>query len=349
MVVSQEQLQHFSPFDALTLDQLERIAPLCRIETFSKGSFIIKRGKKLPVVSYLVQGCVDLVDASFYSEVISDEDNRRCFPLSQPQNEEGISPVSAKAKTDSEILIVEHEAFELLKNWQDDISSALLPNIEEAVPEEEQSDWMSSLLDSPLFDQVPPTHLQKLFSLFNAVVFSAGEDVVSEGDEGDYFYVIETGVAKIHSRQQGDIAELEAGNFFGEEALVGETIRNASVTMESDGVLMQLSKEHFKALLQEPLIRYVDTAELQQRLKEESDYKLLDIRLPVEYRKSHVSESTNVPLFSLRKKLADFDKSTTYVLTDDGGKRSEVAAHLLCQSGFSALILQDAEKHYLVS
>ncbi|MGI1677374.1 MAG: cyclic nucleotide-binding domain-containing protein [Cellvibrionaceae bacterium] len=351
MAVSQSLLQLFTPFDSLTLDQLERIAPLCRIENFSKGSFLIKRGKKLPVVSYLVSGSVDLVDASFTSEVITDADSRHCYPLSQPESDDGISPVSAKAKTDTEVLVVEHEAFELLKNWQEDISATLLPNIieEGSKDGEEQIDWMSSLLDSPLFDQVPPTQLQKLFSLFKAVVFSAGDDVIKEGDEGDYFYVIETGIAKIHNRQQGDIAVLEAGNFFGEEALVGETIRNASITMESDGVLMQLSKEHFKSLLQEPLIRYVDTAELQQKMKDEIDCKLLDIRLPVEYRKFHVHESTNIPLSSLRNKISEFDQGTTYVLTDDGGKRSEVAAHLLCQAGFSTFILQNSDKHYLVS
>ncbi|MGH1472289.1 MAG: cyclic nucleotide-binding domain-containing protein [Cellvibrionaceae bacterium] len=350
MAVAQTLLQLFTPFDSLTIDQLERIAPLCRIENFSKGSFLIKRGKKLPAVSYLVSGSVDLVDASFKNEVISDSGGRHHYPLSQPESDDGLSPVSAKAKTEAEILIVEHEAFELLKNWQEDVSATLLPNIVEAVDDdEEQTDWMTSLLDSPLFDQVPPTHLQKLFSLFKAVVFSEGEDVISEGDEGDYFYVIETGIAKIHSRQQGDIAVLEAGNFFGEEALVGETIRNASITMESDGVLMQLSKEHFKSLLQEPLIRYLDTAELQLKMKDQSDFKLLDIRLPVEHRKFHVQESTNIPLSSLRNKLSEFNQNTTYVLTDDGGKRSEVAAHLLCQAGFTTYILQNSDKHYLVS
>ncbi len=351
MAVSQAILQLFTPFDSLTLDQLERISPLCRTENFSRGAFLIKRGKRLPAVSYLLQGSVDLVDANFVSETVTDENNRHCFPLSQPINDEGTSPVSAKAKTDVELLIVEHEAFELLKNWQEDITATLLPNTVQESDKDDanQSDWISSLLDSPLFAQIPPVQLQKLFGLFKAVVFSAGEDVIKEGDEGDYFYVIETGFAKIHSRQSGDIATLEAGDYFGEEALVGETIRNASITMESDGVLMQLGKEHFKDLLQEPLIRYVNVAELQQRIKEQMDYKLIDVRLPVEHRKFHVQDSTNIPLSSLRNKLSELDQASTYVLTDDGGKRSEVAAHLLCQAGFSAVILQDSVQHYLVS
>ena len=51
------------------------------------------------------------------------------------------------------------------------------------------------------------------------------------------------------------LAELKAGDAFGEEALIVEGVRNATVTMKSDGVLLRLNKEDFIELLREPLLR----------------------------------------------------------------------------------------------
>ena len=60
------------------------------------------------------------------------------------------------------------------------------------------------------------------------------------------------------------LAELGVGETFGEEALIAEAKRNATVTMLTDGVLMRLNKQDFRDLMHEPLLRWVDE---QQALK----------------------------------------------------------------------------------
>lgn len=346
MAVSAALLQRFSPFDSLDERQLETIASYAQVETIPKGTFVIKRGKELKTITYLISGQVDLVDASFNSQSVYDGSERCVHALTR----ESPSGVSAIAKSDAEILNVDHQAFELLKEWSQDPDLAApsnLPPLASGVDEGDgKEDWMGHLLDSPLFSQVPPTQLQQLFARFESMPVNEGETIVEESAEGDYFYVIESGQAVVRTRFDGEVASLGPGRYFGEEALVGETIRNASVVMRSAGMLMRLNKEDFKVLLQEALIRYIDGEHFQKHVLAGENWQLLDVRLPIEYRIAHVKDSANVPLGSLRKRMADLDHNATYVVSDDAGKRSEVAAHLLCQAGFTTYILENSADYY---
>lgn len=354
-MVSAALLQLFSPFDTLSQQQLDRLLPLVRLDRLSRGQFLIKRGKPLDAIHYLVAGAVDLVDSRFDSETITAGDDRRCYPLTP----ESPSPVSAKIKSDADVLVVDHKAFELVSEWhsQPDSLAQCMPVMEEQGVEgdsmdgkegEGMRDWMTCLLNSSLFAQVPAANLQQLFARFEPIEVEAGELIIKESEAGENFYVVESGRARIHSCIRGDITTLGPGQFFGEEALVGDTIRNASVTMDTDGVLMQLSKEDFKSLLQEPLLRYIDGQQLNRRLLARERLQLLDVRLAAEYRNLHVKDSSNLPLASLRAKIPQLDPDITYVITDDGGKRSEVAAQLLAQAGLSVMILRESFRHYLL-
>lgn len=339
MAVSTALLQLFDPFDGLNSDQLEHMASLARVSRHRKGAFLNKRGKDVDLVSFLIAGTVDLVDGSFQSETVASGGERRTYPLVATSP----SPVSVMTKSDVELLVIDIDAFNLALSWKED--GHMAPT--RATPvDNDGRDWMVCLLDSPLFSQVPPTQIQQLFTCFEAVEVAKGETVVREGAPGDYFYVIESGTAEVANRFSGKIARLTAGNFFGEEALVGETLRNASVTMTSPGVVMRLSKEDFTALLIAPLIRYIDGDELHQQLDQGISLQVLDVRLPLEHRKMHVKGSLNVPLSAIRDKVAKLDHRTIYVVADDAGKRSEVAAHLLCQAGFTTYILQNAYQEY---
>ena len=347
MSVSVKLLQRFNPFQTLTESQLDELAAVASVETLAKGTFLFKRGKDLSTVSYLVSGQVDLVDASFNSESISAgaDSDRYLFPLC----DRSPTSYSAMTKTEAKILVVGIESYEMARFWADKQQFEGQEPIPEATLDEPTTinkNWMAHLLDYPLFAQLAPMQLQQLFGRFEAHRFKAGEQVIKEGGEGDYFYVIERGRVQLSTRESGVIGELQPGQYFGEEALVGDTFRNATVVMLENGVLMRLNKEDFKQLLKEPLIHYIDREQLTQQPESTNNYRLVDVRLPVEYRKIHVKDSANVPLFSLRKRLPEFNRETVYIVTDDAGKRSEVAAHLLCQAGFTTYILQNASNYY---
>jgi len=124
---------------------------------------------------------------------------------------------------------------------------------------------------------------------------------------------------------------------------VAETPRNATVTMLSKGLLMRLAKEDFTTLLHEPIETVLS---YEQYKLESSRYTLVDVRMPMEFRGHHVPGCRNVPLASLREQLFSLSASEHYLITDDAGRRSHLAAYLLCQAGFNAGILESAGQGY---
>ncbi|MGH2670989.1 MAG: cyclic nucleotide-binding domain-containing protein, partial [bacterium] len=84
-------------------------------------------------------------------------------------------------------------------------------------------DWMTRLLQSGTFSRLPPAKLQALFLRVQERPVSAGEVIVRQGEEGDCFYIVKLGRAKVtRSLKVGTdltLAQLSAGDGFGEEAL----------------------------------------------------------------------------------------------------------------------------------
>jgi rhodanese-related sulfurtransferase len=175
------------------------------------------------------------------------------------------------------------------------------------------------------------------------VVCRAGEVVIQQGAEGDYFYAIVSGKCAVTretplNRSGLKLAELGVGDTFGEEALISEARRNATVTMLTDGVLMRLNKQDFRELMNEPLVRWVTYAEAQQLVKRGGRW--LDVRLPSEYQNLAIEGSSNIPLYFIRLKFSTLDRSRPYVVYCDTGRRSAAAAFILVERGFDAYVLQ---------
>merc|ERR1711985_143535 len=82
---------------------------------------------------------------------------------------------------------------------------------------------------------------------------SKGTEIISQGSEGQEFYIIEEGTCKAIKKQEGQAdkeLELKAGDYFGELALLNNEPRAASVFAESDKVLLlALDRKAFNRLL----------------------------------------------------------------------------------------------------
>ncbi len=339
MELTHELLAKFAPFNTLPFEYLNKVIEKASIKTFEKGGMVFKRGRELKEVCYLLEGSVDLIDAHFAVESISSEQELHRFVL----HSSSPTLVSAIAKSAVTVLTVERDFLDLVMAWSE---SGNEEPAEEPLPESmEEGDWMSSLLASPLFNKIPPGNIRQLFIRFKSHKTQADEIVLKEGERGDYFYVLESGSATVLDKQGNLLAALRPGDYFGEEALVGDTTRNATVKMLTAGKLMRLVKEDFITLLQEPVRKFMTYEELQVRIATKGNHQIIDVRLPLERRVQSVSNSRNIPLNQLRKTLPQLDTTTVYVVTDDAGRRTDVAAQLLNQAGFDAFILQDSNLH----
>ena len=134
------------------------------------------------------------------------------------------------------------------------------------------------------------------------------------------------------------LAELEVGDTFGEEALISEGKRNATVSMETDGSLMRLGKDDFRTLLNEPMLDWVDSSAADKVIAEGGQW--LDVRLPSEFEAYHNDHAINVPLYFIRLKLKTLDPAVKYVVCCDTGRRSSAAAFILNERGFHTYVLK---------
>jgi len=204
-------------------------------------------------------------------------------------------------------------------------------------------DWMTTLLQTKAFHRIPPANIQAIFMRMQRVNYRARDIVIKQGTEGDYFYVVVAGKCVVTretpmNKEGLKLAELGAGESFGEEALIAEAKRNATVTMSTDGVLMRLGKNDFQTLLNEPLLQWVDHESAKKIVA--NGGKWLDVRLPSEFQNFRIDEAVNIPLYFIRLKLNVLDKNTPYVVCCDTGRRSSAAAYILSERGFEAHVLK---------
>jgi rhodanese-related sulfurtransferase len=254
-----------------------------------------------------------------------------------------------RAITDAELLCFDENALDILVTWDQ-----LVPRTQ---PTAGSADWrtMTGIFDvrklaSGAFASLPAAHIESLLASFERRVVRAGEIIVRQDEPGDCYYVIERGRALVTREVAGacmELAELKAGDAFGEEALVAETSRNATVTMKTDGELLRLEGTSFVRLLREPLLQRIDAREARRRIAAGACW--LDVRFPAEYRQDGLPGALNIPLNELRDALPGLNRENEYIVYCQTGRRSSAAAFLLSQRGLRASLLQGGLKSMIAT
>ena len=347
-------LKKFTPFDGMQEEYLYEALDHIKIAEFHKGHMLFKRGRAIAARYFLLDGHIDLIDSRYQAQPMNGG-TQNARTMLNPESPTRCSCV-IKDPT-AKVFSIDAETLDRLTAWSESAEAAFESEMDGKsdvffnpsatgqfdvleVDDETSSDWMSALLKSPLFTRVPLTHVQDLFSRFSDSTTNAGDVIIKEGQKGDYFYVIAKGRVRISNHLGSIDVELGPGQHFGEEALLGATLRNATVTMIQNGELKRLNSDDFQALLTEPVLEFTTEAGLSDLDK---PYKLIDVKMPLEYRAFHRKGSINLPLARLRRTIPELANSSTYVIAGDAGSRAKIAAHLLCQAGFDAVILKSPD------
>jgi CRP-like cAMP-binding protein len=240
----------------------------------------------------------------------------------------------ARAISEAELISLDDEILDLMVTF-DQVAEG------ETAVRVSRSIFSLANLRHGVFAPLPPARIAELLARFERIEARRGDVLIREGEEGDYYYVIESGRCRVERVVGGvnvTLAELKGGDAFGEEALASDARRNATVSLATDGRLLRLGKKDFKELLGEPLLQRLSYAEGQERVARGAAW--LDVRYPSEYRYDRLPGAINVPLNEVRDSFPVLDRAREYIVYCQSGRRSSAAAFLFAQRGFRVGLLE---------
>lgn len=328
-------MERLQPMAALPNHYLAQLVMHCTRQVLDRTSAPIVTQETSRKLIYLVRGeaKLEFSDGSF--RVMVGGTGETAHPLGR----NGERMLAFKPITEIEILQLDEEPLDIMLTW-DQLAESGEKTTSKTVRPGFTGRFSFQQLTQGVLSKLPIAHIGELLQYFERIDVKKGQTIVKQDDPGDYYYLIDSGrctVTRLVSGGVMQLADLGSGDAFGEEALVAEAPRNATVTMKTDGVLLRLNKTDFVALLREPLLQWIDWDQAQNRIVEGACW--VDVRCPAEFQHDGLQGASNVPLNELRRMLPSLDVSKEYLVYCQTGRRSSAAAFLMSQRGLRAMVL----------
>ncbi len=326
------------PLKDMSESHLLALLETARTEFVCAGQVVFTAGSYIGEHIYLLHGTLSMVMPDHSKQQIKGRSSLLPIISSDP------CPYTLIAETDSSLLRIKSDTLDKMLTWSN-VADYLQLNISRERDLDEDADWMMTILKSNLFFKVPPINVEDIFSRLTPRLVYAGDVIIRQGEIGDRCYFIKEGEAEVIRFDQGQstlLARIGVGRCFGEDALVNDAPRNASIIMRTDGVLLSLDTPDFYRSLKEPAVASLASQELDQVMK--SGSVCVDVRTEEEYSQRHLPSAVNIPLNLLAIKSRLLNRSTQYIFYCDTGRRSRAAAHLLAQLGYQTLALHQSDQ-----
>lgn len=331
------QLLRLVPLGQLDTDRLLELHKHLVIETLPAGTCLFTRGQHNSQVIYLLDGEVDYILNQARTMITAKAPQAR-----QPLDPHQPRQFTAIARTSVQIVQIERKLLDLFVAQQQR-SGYLVKEISTELKTTDDDSWMETILQSVIFQMIPPINIQMMFAKFNPLNVSKGEIIFRQGQMGDDFYLVKSGYCAV-LRKENDaegwrfIAELEPGQGFGEEALLTDNPRNATIQMTSDGTLLRLARQDFNELIKTPVIKTITYQNALELIRSGAIW--LDVRDNDERQKISLPQSLHVPFSMLREYFTVLAKDHPMIIYCDNTQRSACAAYLLNAQGFEAIVLE---------
>ncbi len=335
--ISVELLKSFSPLNGLKRDNLAALLRKVQLRELSPGQVLFKEGDTEKRTFYIASGILELLDQGKVVDTVEGGTDAARNPVSPvfPRR------LSARARDRVQFISIDSDLLDVMLTW-DQTGTYEVSDLQ-SKSDGGGEDWMTMLLQTKAFHKIPPANIQAIFMRMQQINYKTGDVILKQGAEGDYFYVLTRGQAIVTretplSKEGIKLAQLQVGDTFGEEALISNAKRNATVTMTSDGAVMRLGKDDFKKLLNEPMLDWLSLEEAEKVVADGG--KWLDVRLPSEFDNKHMDGAINIPLYFIRLKINTLDDDMKYVVCCDTGRRSSAGAYILNERGYQAYVLR---------
>jgi len=352
MAKYRQQICQLVPINSLWKKFQQEVLKNVNMLAIAPGKYLFKEGSRDFSSFYLLSGELAMESkAQGRRQIVTPESDAAKYALAQLQPRR----FSARAESDVVVAIINRALLERLIVLQEkeqsdstdaraggDVSVQTLKD-QDGEGQAEEGDWMAKMLQSELFSKVPTANIYKLFNLMETLQVNAKQVIVRQGEKGDAYYVIQKGKCAVlqkitPAKPPVKVAHLGVGDAFGEESLVSEGARNASIVMMTPGILKRLSKKDFVEMISKPALATVSYAEA-EKMGGSDEAVWLDVRFPSEAEANPLKGSLNIPFYLLRRSLSKLDRKKRYVVCCDTGERSCTAALLLTQEGLNSCYL----------
>ncbi len=258
-------------FAQLSEESLLGLAERLQVEVCERGDTICWLGELGEAMYVIESGDVDVVLAPESDEVPS--------PLTECDllGEMALlanKPHAATCRATSDVVLwsLSRADFDELVSRYPGVRQALSRALSEHLSPEDRAMAEQRLETIPLFGDLPPEVTSGVAQRLVLQHYPRGELVFSEGDVGDSLYIIEMGEVKLATETaagESTVAWLEAGEFFGEMALLTGKTRSVKARAMTDTNLWVLYKNDYDELMVDhPSLSVALGKVLSQRLTE---------------------------------------------------------------------------------
>ncbi len=322
---------HYMPFTLLSKERMSEVVNIVRFIEMREGEIFQITGGAGKDYLFVVEGSLNIIADGDVRSIDGPEETRKS-PIVLKSTPATSTVV---ARSDCIICHADRDMLDELISWDE-----IVHLMEET--NEELADQLEKVRNSLVFRRLPSEMVEMAFSKMRTVKIPKGEAAIKQGEEGNSYYIITEGSAEVYSIGLYDdepqkIADLTQGDAFGCEALISGSTRSETVVMKEDSVVSVLDKSDFEELVKNPLIKTANQTVAKSML--ETGHVPIDVRYAEEYDEGHMPGAILIPLFELRNRMDELDKSKSYVVYCHGGSRSAVATLVLAQNQFDVVSL----------
>jgi CRP-like cAMP-binding protein len=330
-------LRKYSCFSKLSDRSLDMLSHKLTMVTFPKGTEVLKEGDPANEFYFVLQGRLEVTKKTRHG-------NAKLSVISSGQGfgevallTNALRSASVQALTDVDLYHLSKPDFEQLMDQEPSFKNVLLKRADDLT----RHDKIKTLQPFALLE---PDRMYALLARMAEKTYSLGEDIIVQGEKGDYYYIIKSGRVAVLKKSKGDqnatqVALLSEGDGFGEEALIRDDPRNATCRAIEETTVYALDKIDFDQILKSSFLDNVFAEDISVKTYREK-YIIIDARVPPEFEQQHIEGALSIPVEVLRHKYRDLDPSKAYITYCTNDSRGMVAAFLLKNHGFKAKCLR---------
>ncbi len=170
--IDPKQIRSFSPINSLNPGNAQDLIKKIKATGVQAGHYVFKKGDADKTHTYLVSGSIELLDDKKVIKTIKAGSPEAMQPIAHafPRR------VSARAKTGSVITRINSDMLDIMLTW-DQTGSYTVEGVDE---EDDETDWMTRILQTRAFHRIPPANIQAMFMRMESVSYKPGEKVIEQ-------------------------------------------------------------------------------------------------------------------------------------------------------------------------